>query len=405
MFCLGTAFEGEPGQVYVNAWNAVKQLIENCYHHGIGVLIDLHAVPGNANTEGHGGTDSGKAELWTSRRNKALARDCIAFIVREVTYHAMAGIIGIQLCNEAIWNAPGMYEWYDEVIEITSALDPTLPIYISDGWNLSRALQYAITKNSTTGEAPLAINPVIVDTHKYWAFTESDRSMSPHAIIDRVKNELPELPPNHQGNVFDRKGATAVYIGEYSCALDIHTWNHVDPSERPQLTQIFGQEQTKQWMSKASGSAFWTLKMDWMNGGDWGFKEQVNTGAIPAPAWLTVPESEIRAKVEQAEAQRAEFRDRALSDHARFWDSKAPGSGWDHSRYAYGWDLGYSDAMNFFCHDAVPGRGEGGDKIGAVDLWVRKRMIETNQVNEGLGWEWEHGFRKGINDFYAATGV
>ena len=44
-------------------------------------------------------------------------------------------IIGLQLCNEAISNAPGMYSWYDSTITAISNVDQSIPIYISDGWN------------------------------------------------------------------------------------------------------------------------------------------------------------------------------------------------------------------------------------------------------------------------------
>jgi hypothetical protein len=51
---------------------------------------------------------------------------------------------------------------------------------------------------------------------------------------------------------------------------------------------------------------------------------------------------------------------------------------------------------------------DGGDKIGALDLWVLKRMREEKCADRdscGFGWEWEQGFRKGVKDFYAAMGV
>jgi hypothetical protein len=51
---------------------------------------------------------------------------------------------------------------------------------------------------------------------------------------------------------------------------------------------------------------------------------------------------------------------------------------------------------------------DGGDKIGALDLWVLKRMREEKCADRDtckLGWEWEHGFRRGLQDFYAAVGV
>ncbi|ODM23366.1 hypothetical protein SI65_00955 [Aspergillus cristatus] len=394
-FCIGTDFDGEPGQ----------HLIEKCYAHGIGVLIDFHAVPGGANSEGHSVTDTGRADFWRNEHYRALARDCIAFVIQEVKFHALHGVIGIELCNEAAWDPPGMHEWYDEVIEVASAIDSSIPIYVSDAWNLSAALDYAMGKNNTT--LPFDRSPVIVDTHKYYCFTEDDRNMHPNAIRERVANELGELA-ERQGNVFDRKSAVEVYIGEYSCAMDQHTFDHADPSQRPELTVAFGNEQSRTWSSKASGSAFWTFKMDWMDGGDWGFKEQVNTGAIPAPPWLALSRDEVHARLRQADIQRNDRHEEAYSQHIGYWDSVAPGVHFEHDRYSRGWDLGYADAGWYFgalVNSIIPGQREGGEKIGALDLWVRKRITETNEVNQGMGWKWEHGFRKVINDFYSVVGV
>lgn len=391
--------------MYLHAWTTVKHYLQKCHDYGIGVLIDFHGVPGGANTEGHSGTDSGRADFWENSHYRALARDCIAFVAQEAKYHSISNIVGIELCNEACWDPPGQFEWYDEVIDVISSIDSSMPIYISDAWNLSAALDYAMGKNTTA--VSFGRCPVIVDTHKYYCFTESDRAMDPDAVRGRVADELGELAPR-QGNVFDHKSAVEVYIGEYSNALDGHTWDHVDPSERPRLTAAFGHEQTKTWSSKASGSAFWTFKMDWMDGGDWGFKEQVDSGALPAPGWLALSRDDVCAKLEQAEAQRWGRYGEAFAQHAGFWDSTAPGVHFEHDRYARGWNLGYSDAMSFFAATVsgmIPGRRDGGEKIGALNLWVRKRIVETDEFSQDLGWEWEHGFRKGVNDFYHVAGI
>ncbi len=48
-FCEHTAFS-KVAPVYKNAWDAVKQLIWRCHERDIAVLIDLHGLPGGANT-------------------------------------------------------------------------------------------------------------------------------------------------------------------------------------------------------------------------------------------------------------------------------------------------------------------------------------------------------------------
>jgi hypothetical protein len=52
-FCAHTPFALAPSEVYTNAWSPVKSLVQRCYNHGIGVLLDMHALRGGANTEIH----------------------------------------------------------------------------------------------------------------------------------------------------------------------------------------------------------------------------------------------------------------------------------------------------------------------------------------------------------------
>lgn len=401
LFCHGTAFDGEPGQVYINAWTAVKNLVQRCHDHGIGVLLDLHAVPGGANSEIHSGTSSGKAELWGNQANLDHGQRCLVFLAQEIAV-GMPGVIGLQLCNEAAWAALGMYEWYNSVIAAITAVNKSVPIYISDSWNLSPALRYVQNKNRTVS------NPIIVDTHRYYTFSASDQSQSPRQIIDRIPHELHELQ-DQQGNVFDH-GAATVYVGEYSCVLSEPTWSQAAAGDRPALTQQFGQAQSRRWQQQSGGCSFWTFKMDWMDGGDWGFKQQIHDGAIIPPPALTLPAEEIRNRIHAAEGQRPSLQELALHQHAQYWDRTAPGTQFEHGRFGQGWDLAWSDAQVFFGAKAsgmMPGGGDGGDRIGCLDVWVLKRMRESGSMKEQVrfGWEWEHGFRKGIKDFYATVGI
>jgi len=112
-FSKHTPFAMSPSQVYINAWLAVINLVRRCHAHGIGVLLDLYACPGGANAETHSGTSSGKAELWGDEANLALTKRCLSFIAMEIKNPGLEGVVGIQLCNEPIRDAPGLYEWYD----------------------------------------------------------------------------------------------------------------------------------------------------------------------------------------------------------------------------------------------------------------------------------------------------
>jgi len=316
--------------------------------------------------------------------------------------HGMNGVIGLQLCNEAIYAAPGMYEWYDSVIGAINAVNNTLPIYISDGWDLSPAISYIQRKNGAVS------NPIIIDTHKYYTFSDADKSQSPQQILGRLSSELSELN-GKDGNVFDN-GAANAFVGEYSCVLDGQTWAKVSPGDRPQLTKDFGQAQSRKWQERANGSSFWTLKMDWMDGGDWGFKQQVNDAAIVPPLSLLVSAQDVKNKLSSADTRRGSLHDAALGAHTDYWNRTAPGQHFEHERYGQGWELGWSDAAAFFgarVNGMLPGGRDGGDKLGGLDVWVKKRSVEEGQTKAqtGFGWEWEQGFRKGVVDFYGAVEV
>ncbi|KAL8834562.1 MAG: hypothetical protein Q9170_003690 [Blastenia crenularia] len=395
-FCTSTAFAGDPAQVYIHAWTAVKNLIKRCHDTGIGVLIDMHALPGGANDQIHSGTSSGKAELWGNKFNLDLARKCLVFIAQEAKN--MPGVAGLQLCNEAGWNANGMYDWYDSVIHGINAVNSTVPIYISDGWDFSRAIVWVQGKNTGT-------NPIIIDTHKYYTFSASDTSQSAQQIIGRIPHELSELD-GKDGSVFDR-GAVSTLVGEYSCVLAESTWGK--SGDRATLTKQFGQAQSQRWQGRCSGCTFWTYKMDWMDGGDWGFKHSTDTGAVKPPHSLTMSAQDIKNAAVKAEGRMQALLDKAKKEHTDYWNKTSPGQHFEHKRFGEGWKLGWGDAKAFFRARAdriVPG-GDGGDKLGFLDVWVRKRMVEAGQAKSktAYGWEWEQGFRKGIADYYAAAGV
>lgn len=156
-YCEGTSFE-EFGAVYKNAWTAVKDFIKTAHGHGIGVLVDLHALPGGANPDEHSGTNSGEAQLWENPANLELASKCVEFVAKDVK--ELDGIIGIQICNEAVPGAKGMYEWYDKIIAAVASIDTKVPLYISDAWDLQEAIKFSKERNIVDKKQ----NPLVVDT-------------------------------------------------------------------------------------------------------------------------------------------------------------------------------------------------------------------------------------------------
>jgi hypothetical protein len=331
-----------------------------------------------------------------------LGKRALVFIAEEVR-NGLEGVVGIQLVNEAAWEAKGMYAWYEDVIEAIGRVDGSIPVYISDAWNLTKALEWANKRHCLKG---IPMNPVVVDTHKYYTFSEEHRSKSPQELISSVAGALGQLD-GRSGSLADR-GEGQIIVGEWSCVLDGKTWGRVRPEEKAGLVKQFGEAQSRKWQERAGGSYFWTFKMDWMDGGEWGFKEQVKKGNIFPPPYLTLPAQEVRNRTQHAQGQRQGMADAAKRGHEEYWSKTAPGKKFEHHLYGEGWDVGFSDAQKFFCMraDGALGEraGEGGDKIGCLEIWVKKRLLESGNRGEFV-WEWEQGFRAGVGAFYHCVGI
>ncbi|KAI9734162.1 MAG: Glucan 1,3-beta-glucosidase 3 [Claussenomyces sp. TS43310] len=399
-FVKGTSFEAV-GEVYTGAWQAVKRFIARARSYGIGVLLDMHALPGGANGDAHSGSSTGKAEFWGSRRNTELATKCVVYIAQEVR-GGLDGVIGIQLCNEAVWDAKGMYDWYARALHEIGKIDNTIPVYISDAWDLGRALSWT----NSTGRHAGGQNPIVVDTHKYYTFSEADQKLSPPQILTKVPAELGQLN-GKEGWLCDR-GEAQVIVGEYSCVLSEKTWGRVRPEERAGYVQQFGQAQSNQWQQRAGGSYFWTWKMEWMDGGEWGFVEQVKKGSIRPPAASLLSADEVRQRAQTAQERRDALGQEARRGHEDYWNRTSPGGKFEHDRFSDGWHLGYTDALTFFAMRVNGGLGdkarEGADKISCLDIWVKKRLWESGQEGP-LIWEWEQGFRGGFGAFNQVVGL
>ncbi|KFY27770.1 hypothetical protein V493_03326 [Pseudogymnoascus sp. VKM F-4281 (FW-2241)] len=402
-FCQGTPFEAA-ADVYVSAWAAVRNLVRRVNDAGIGVLLDLHALPGGANTDMHSGTDSGKAELWdhwhTGKKNREIAKRVVLQVVSEAA--SITGIVGVQIVNEASAGAHKLHEWYDDVLRATQDIDSTMPIYVSDAWDLDGSLKWIESRRHRGG------NPVVMDTHKYYTFSDADRAKAPQHIISQVPQELGEID-KYAGSVHDR-GAAQIIVGEYSCVLDGQTWSRSDPSQKDDLVRQFGKSQSSKWQEKTGGSYFWTAKMEWMDGGEWGFFEQVKKRAIAAPSWLSLNPQDVQHRAYEATMSKESTFSRELGSHVEYWSQTAPGKKFEHRWYGEGWDVGWEDAKCFWLAradgqmGAIASSADGADKIGGLEIWVQKRLGESGKEG-GSVWQWEHGFRAGVKAFEGMVGV
>jgi hypothetical protein len=68
--------------------------------------------------------------------------------------------------------------------------------------------------------------------------------------------------------------------------------------------------------------------------------------------------------------------------------------------YTKGWDVGWTDALSFFTMRAegkLQGGAEGGDKLGCLEIWVKKRLLESGERGP---YAWEHVGARGSNTLH-----
>lgn len=148
--------------------------------------------------------------------------------------------------------------------------------------------------------------------------------------------------------------------------------------------------------------------MDWMDGGEWGFVEQTKKGNLPSPPFLALPAQEVRERARAAQGRREEIARGARQSHEDYWNHMSPGKKFEHALYSEGWGMGFADANKFFIMRADGALGQrvancGGDKIGCLEIWVKKRLLESGQRGQFV-WEWEQGFRAGVKAFNHCVG-
>ncbi|KAK9470728.1 glycoside hydrolase superfamily [Dipodascopsis tothii] len=349
--------------VYADAWAHYTSMIETAGQAGIGVLVDLHALPGGANADAHSGVVNDPPKFFSSSSKMDKALRAIEFIADNVKQYD--NVIGIQIINEAAYGnasiAKGFY--YPEAIKRVRAIDPRQQVVVSDGWDLPDFTAWAADKPG-----------VLIDTHVYRCFSDKDRQSSPHEIIEALRSG-------------DGGLTSHALVGEFSCVLDGQTWGRVSDGEREHLRGEFGRAQFELFKRHTTGAFFWSYKFEWGGGGEWGFREMIESGCYPR--------NDLRQSNAIARGQsQADAKQAALGPHVDYWNQNSSDE-MEHWRYEMGFDAGWADAEAFF------NASGGTSQIGQVDeyLAARKREHESAHGSSGFIWEWEHGYRAGLDAF------
>ena len=256
----GIAEENPP---FITGMDTLDWAFRTARAHGLGVLLDLHGVPGSQNGWDHSGRQ-GTLGWHTSKANIDHSLRIITDLAARAKIHD--NLIGIELLNEPRWDVPldilkrFYIDAYHRVREQIS--NDKAAVVMHDAF---RSLQW-----SDFMSGPDYAN-VILDTHPYQCFTDDDRKRNLHqqvefALLERkkqldaIQKQLPSI------------------VGEWSCALPPQSLEGrsgfaLDAAMRAYGdTQLINFDATRGWF-------YWTYKIE--AGGAWSFRDCVKRGWMP----------------------------------------------------------------------------------------------------------------------------
>ncbi|BFZ58347.1 Glucan 1,3-beta-glucosidase 3 [Savitreella phatthalungensis] len=381
----GTPYE-PLGYLYGGCWSRVETLLRACRARGVGVLLDLHCVPGGANGDAHAGTDSGRSEFWENDYFRELAVRCIEFLCGAVA-DLHPNVIGIQVINEPTWHQHDLaQQYYTRCLDVARA-HGNIPIYIGDCWELTKTADFAANHTSS-----YPYDFLVIDHHYYYCFAEPQTSMKVPALTSMVQSlgesggELSEASGKGDG--------VNVVVGEWSCTLSGNSTNGCGDGD----ARAFGRTQLQTYTRPglSGGAWFWTLKFQVRNmSNTWDLRDMVHRKVLPSNLR---PQVNLPSSQHELDTNIAHIVSTLTAPHAAYWDAQpnAEASDFDgHRRYSAGAKLALEDCAGFGRH--------GGSLIGFRKQWTRTRVAGLvgagGDGDHPAAWEYRHGYEAGLAEF------
>jgi glucan 1,3-beta-glucosidase len=253
----------EENPPFISGMETLDWAIRTASAHGIGVLLDLHGVPGSQNGWDHSGRQ-GQLGWHTSKENI----DHSLRIVTDLAARCKGydNLLGFELLNEPRWDVPleiikTFYrEAYQRVRQHIGKERGAVVIH-----DAFRPLQWAEFMRE-----PDYAN-VILDTHPYQCFTDEDRKRDLHAQVEFALLERKKL-------LDGMKRQLPCVVGEWSCALPPQSLAGRDGFALDAAMRAFGDAQLINY-DTTRGWFFWTYKTE--EGGAWSFRDCVRRGWLP----------------------------------------------------------------------------------------------------------------------------
>jgi glucan 1,3-beta-glucosidase len=255
----GVAQENPP---FITGMDTVDRAFREAGQHGLGVLLDLHGVPGSQNGMDHSGRQ-GKLGWHTSKDNIEHSLRILEDLAERCKGYE--NLIGIELMNEPRWDVP---------------LDVIKPFYLEAYERVRKHLgkeRAVVMHDAFRADAwqgfmrdPKYAN-VLLDTHPYQCFSDEDRKRDLHAQVSYALNERRKLVEGLQKEL-------PCIVGEWSCALPPQSLRGLSGFALDVAMRAYGDAQLINYET-TRGWFFWTYKIE--PGGAWDFRDCVKRGWLP----------------------------------------------------------------------------------------------------------------------------
>lgn len=365
-FVKGTEFE-KYAEVYNGSWDAIRSLIEAAAKYDIGVLVDLHGVPGGANNDAHSGTNEGKAGFFDHSSYRKLAVQAVEFIAKDLNHYD--NLVGVEVINEPLAGQSKLFDYYIEAQRAIRAVAPDLPVVISDAWDLKYWRDTVKKIDSSLSSKGPETAGFVIDTHVYRTFSSEDCAKSAN---DHVDSALHGVPGDDDVDTL---------TGEFSCCLSEDSWKKCS-GDRGELEAKYGSNQLNCFLfNTRSGAFFWTYKFVQGSGGSWDFRAMSDRNAFRWPQ--QIPNHNLEEKLGQK-----------LDAHKNYWTGVDKAKDWEFWRYEEGFKRGFSDAKKFSEFN--------GSRVGRVHALKTARLADHIKAkgSSEMNWGFNQGYVQGIDAFW-----
>ncbi|GEQ67255.1 hypothetical protein JCM33374_g919 [Metschnikowia sp. JCM 33374] len=370
-FTAGTRFEPY-ADIYSNSWSILKShFIEPAAKRDICILLDFHGVPGGGNADAHNGEEAGKADFWTTPTYQEIMIRVLSFVAKDLKDYD--NICGIEVVNEATFSEvpTAQQNYYRAALKAIRDQDKSVPVVISDSFVPNQWVEW-IQDNQDPNKLP----GLVVDSHLYRTFSESDRNKTAEQITSDLNGDfLTNLRNGGKGVEF--------MTAEWSSVLSRETWtlsgvnpdNDFDP-KRLNLVAKFSSEEERLIEERArGGSFFWTYKFEAGSGGEWDFRQQI--GHSFRPPSISIPSDLVLDKL----------RVKALSNIVDISRPKAA-----QLTYKQGFNTAWNDGVFYASKGALIGRKQ------SVKQARKNQYVKVKGISIFLE-DWAKGYDEGLEEF------